>query len=269
MSGYTLAEKLTAYRRQRTRTSKKLSLALPDANEAKAGETKVLDFLKQLVRDQLRQSSLRNNQQKAEGKDIGEDEPVPKTSTKQLLSFAPLKSANREHREYLANFIYLLFGVEAEEISNISEVLFEDRAIIRQKYNLPDRELLASDPSEYLRRLKQVAQENGVQFDNESDLVNFFKNNQSAAVHWNVREKTVDIPVIKDRHPRKLAIQRLPEQEHELIHILQHRRYPNMPLYRKEYEACLAATASDEEINHRPFTVFDQASLSIDIEDLM
>jgi len=113
-----------------------------------------------------------------------------------------------------------------------------DQMKIRTKYGLPEREYRFANPGEYEKYLKEIAEVNGVKVRLKNDCGSFFgKYAMAGGVYLNT-EKTIGVDInkeTKDDYTKSLAT-----LEHELIHALQHKHYPGMPVEVQEYEAYVA-----------------------------
>jgi hypothetical protein len=144
-----------------------------------------------------------------------------------------------------------LFGIKPDSEENLRKILErlkEDKAIVRAKYGFPPEEMLRSDPSEYERRLRETAQRLGVTILPKIGCGSFFEENFSAgAVYIDARETggSSKIGVDIKREEIKGYIKSLSELEHELIHALQAKRYPRIPIELLEYEAYVAGANID------------------------
>jgi len=136
------------------------------------------------------------------------------------------------------------FPLTKENLPKILKRLEEDQQIIRKKYNLPPIEMLKEDPREYQRRLEAIAKAIGVtilptimcgSFFEEITIAGavFISHSESGSLEdkigVNIEEKTRDD-----------LIRSIKTLEHELIHALQAKRYPSMPIEIQEYEAYVA-----------------------------
>lgn len=114
----------------------------------------------------------------------------------------------------------------------IDDRLIMDRKIIREKYHLPEKR---GELTDYDRFLKSVAKKEGVKIKNTSDVGSFFKDTQDAAgVYFReMNQIATDINTTTSESYGKSLI----TLEHELIHALQYKYYPEMPTEIREYEA--------------------------------
>lgn len=118
----------------------------------------------------------------------------------------------------------------------IVERLVEDHKIIRSKYGLPLE--ARGMPNEYEIFLRNYAEKLGVVVRPTSDCGTFFSDNSMASGVYIESEKQIGVDIDKetiDTHAESIHI-----FEHELIHALQHRYFPAMPVELMEYEAYIA-----------------------------
>ena len=117
------------------------------------------------------------------------------------------------------------------------ERLISDQKIIREKYGLPKKELMA-DSNEYERFLRKTAKEYGVRIDETSNCGVFFKENSSAGGVYFEEGNRIGIDIDRSTaSDHSVSVQLL---EHELIHAMQNKSTPRMPVELKEYEAYIA-----------------------------
>ncbi len=147
-----------------------------------------------------------------------------------LLEFRFKQSSASRLAEYIT-------GIRPDD-PRMAERLIEDQKIIRAKYNLPDRIMRAYSSAEYERILKEMARGSSTNIRDKSECSKFFEKYPIAgAVHMG-DEKSVFIGI--DRANQKSYLRGLGVLEHELIHAEQEKRYKNMPIELKEYEAYVA-----------------------------
>jgi hypothetical protein len=112
--------------------------------------------------------------------------------------------------------------------------LTKDKEIIRAKYGLPSIKL---PPAEYERTLRSMAKELGVPIRPKAELERFFKEKVAGAIY---RDETNEIYADVDRESRRAYMSSINNLEHELIHSIQQKRFPSMPIEAMEYEAYVA-----------------------------
>ena len=142
----------------------------------------------------------------------------------------------RAKQEYGSRLAEYITGMRPEDEKMVDR-LAEDQKVIRAKYHLPaigEISLL----TDYERYLRQRAEELGVEIRPTSACGDFFKEYPMAGGVSFGNEKRIGMNVVKDdadTYKRSLAI-----LEHELIHALQAKDSPLMPIELKEYEAYIA-----------------------------
>lgn len=130
------------------------------------------------------------------------------------------------------------------EADQLAARLLEDQAIIRTRYNLPPIEMRLEDPIEYTRRLSQIAANEGITIKPYSEYEQFFNSNMASGVYNDVE----NFIVVKPRTmgtPFENLVSEATTLEHELIHGLQRRYYPSLPIEGREYEAYLTNLKPD------------------------
>ena len=115
--------------------------------------------------------------------------------------------------------------------------IIEDQKVIRTKYSLPSLES-RSNLTEYERSLLEIAKSTGVIIKSKSECGKFFEDYPYAGgVHFG-EEKKVGVDINRtsfESYAKSLVI-----LEHELIHALQKKHSPQMPIELMEYEAYIA-----------------------------
>jgi hypothetical protein len=124
------------------------------------------------------------------------------------------------------------------EDSKLIDRLETDQMKVRAKYGLPDRKYRFANPSEYEAFLRELADGNGVRVRSKSDCGNFFEKYPFAGAVYLDQEKTVGVNI--DKKSQDNYLKSLLLLEHELIHALQYKYYPGMPVEIQEYEAYVA-----------------------------
>lgn len=114
------------------------------------------------------------------------------------------------------------------------ERLIKDKEIIRVKYGLPP---IGLPPAEYERALRSRAKELDVPIRAKAELEMFFKEKAAGAIY---RDETNEIYTDVDRESRRSYMSSINDLEHELIHAIQQKRFPSMPIEAMEYEAYVA-----------------------------
>lgn len=114
----------------------------------------------------------------------------------------------------------------------------EDQIRVREKYGLPSRDYKFANPAEYERYLRDLAEVNGVQIRPKSDCGNFFEENPIAGAVYFDHNKSIGVGI--EKTDIKKYFEGVTSLEHETIHSLQDKYYPEMPIEVMEYEAYVA-----------------------------
>lgn len=156
----------------------------------------------------------------------------------------------------------------ASDLSTVSDELrkkilgqrrVEVQATIRAKYRLPPRDMRFEDTTEYIRRLREIAEENGVDIRHGYEFQQFFDETPDAGAVFMPKYNAAVVPLSED------LIKLAGYLEHEIIHGLQYKFYPRLTLRMMEYEAYVAGgntrvLVSDPSI----FGLMVNMSLSVD-----
>ncbi len=197
---------------------------------------------------------------------VGKTGP-PTNTVASFAKYEPFMLGKDDLREVLT----ILYRVEPETVSGDALVqrILEDKNIVKQKYSLPDKNMLLQNPNEYYRQLESIAKEEGIPVRSKDEFDAFFKKYTSSAVYLNSDEydpgidgRTIVIDKSQNIENIKVNIDNSSTFEHELVHALQDKRYPGMSLVRKEYEAYLTS-ASEQFIKKNPLLWIERMSLSI------
>jgi len=116
--------------------------------------------------------------------------------------------------------------------------IIEDQKVIRNKYNLPDRDLVFDSPSKYEDSLRKIAEENDVFIKEISACGSFSKEYPCVGGVSLIDNNAVGVNI--DRSNESIYAESILILEHELIHSLQHKHQPAMPIEQAEYEAYIA-----------------------------
>ena len=150
-----------------------------------------------------------------------------------------------ESDEYGDRLSDYLTGMRPED-PRMPERLVNDHYMLREKYHLPDEKMADQDMPEYERRLKEIAKKAGVKIKGTDEAGKFFKEYPMAgAAHF---EETKEIAVNIDRSSAGSYRSSLDSLEHEVIHALQNKNTPDMPIEAMEYEAYIAANLNVKAI---------------------
>lgn len=132
----------------------------------------------------------------------------------------------------------------AERITGISpdnpqmpELLLTDQRIIRQKYGLPSRDAKFIDPVWVECVLKSIIKREGVDLKSKLEYNGFFEEHSANALQDIIGGRNTIVADINRNEGLSKYFGSLTELEHELIHALQDKYYPRMPIEQKEYEA--------------------------------
>ncbi len=143
----------------------------------------------------------------------------------------------REQQSKISRIVEYITGLKLEDPKLIDR-LEEDQRRIRSKYGLPDRNFKFENSSEYERYLRQLAEVNGVKIRPEGDCGKFFDKFSMVGGVYMDKERVIGVTI--DKFDKDEYISSLVTFEHETIHSLQHKYYPEMPIEVQEYEAYLA-----------------------------
>lgn len=128
---------------------------------------------------------------------------------------------------------------------NLEKHIHQDRLIIKDKYGLPNNNLLLSNPQEYYSVLRKMAKNNGTDVQDIGFLNKIGSDTPSGMGAAFVPELNIVVnrPDDGERH---LFVESLRRLEHELIHAFQRKKYPRLTPEMKEYEAYVAIVPEDE-----------------------
>lgn len=150
----------------------------------------------------------------------------------------PNNAEFRENQSYASRLAERITGLRPED-PRMPERLTEDRQFIREKYKLPNEAMLADNPTEYKKQLEKIAKANGVKIKSKSDCGSFFQENpwtQGAAFE---HESSIGLDVNQTNlQEYKTSVLIF---EHELIHAIQMKKSPDLPIEGMEYEAYVAS----------------------------
>lgn len=157
------------------------------------------------------------------------ESPVESKNLKEIIDFRFNQMPAQRLIEYIT-------GMKPNDPA-IVERLITDQKIFRTKYHLPFK-TEGFGITNYDRFLRNIAEENNVLIRSTSDCGNFFdKHPDAGGVYFKeVNQIGVDIDTSSNESYGKSLI----TMEHELIHALQHKYYPRMPIEIREYEAYIA-----------------------------
>lgn len=156
---------------------------------------------------------------------------------------------SREQQNSASRLLEYITGLKPDDPKMIDRLRC-DQLIIRQRYGLPpDRNVRLANPAEYIHFLKNKAKSEGITIKKKNEMGSFFKENSQAGAVFDSKQNVIGCD-IKDETREELLHSAL-ELEHELIHGLQHKHYPDMPIELKEYEAYLAAWNINYLVEHQ------------------
>lgn len=157
--------------------------------------------------------------------------------------------------------------VSRENDSNFAEELIEKKTHIREKYQLPDRSGYSTGEkplSSYVDALVELAAANGVVLKGDVETYRVSKGlpNSVTGVYDNDRgANCIHLPTgffekmsSKDFAPAD--VKNIKVLEHELVHALQYKEHPEMPIQQKEFEAYMAADALDDILRNPSMRAF-------------
>ncbi|MBX4191471.1 MAG: hypothetical protein KW804_01580 [Candidatus Doudnabacteria bacterium] len=157
------------------------------------------------------------------------------------------KIAERLAQSFSSRLCEYLTGLKPED-PRMLERLRTDQSIVRAKYNLPDWNLVASETE---HALMEIAERFDVRIKPKSECGKFFEENPFVgAVHFDDGKIGTDI----DRTGRKEYQRSLDTLEHELVHAMQSKKSPSMPIELSEYEAYVSG-ANIEYLKKNPEAV--------------
>lgn len=126
----------------------------------------------------------------------------------------------------------------------LMDKLEEDHKMVRSKYYLPDLKVKFRDLSEYELRLRIAVQELESEVIPSSDFGGILDKNKNTNTNHRplgaYSRRTGKIGVDIEKGNRKAYNKSLVVLEHERIHLAQHKRYPDMEIEKREYEAYIA-----------------------------
>ncbi len=148
--------------------------------------------------------------------------------------------------KYITGIDYVL-GKE----SLLRDRLLEDHDIVKSKYNLPDSRLRSDSPSEYISKLEEIGKKHDISIRNNYEMEVFFRGNEQIKAVFMEKSNEIFVPLVNKNNYKEL-IGYAENLEHELIHALQHKYYPNLPVEAMEYEAYVGANVSIEYLKEFP-----------------
>ncbi|MHA1684990.1 MAG: hypothetical protein ACTSYD_01145 [Candidatus Heimdallarchaeaceae archaeon] len=148
---------------------------------------------------------------------------------------------------------------------NFKETIMNDAKIVRSKYGLPPQEMLEDNPTEYLRRIEELAASENITIKSGGS---FFKDNpfatgvfirdsetgsqQSLIMVNDTRWSNTASDTVYYKQYKDTLVSYIDTLQHEVIHGQQYNKYPAMPIEIMEYEAYLGSTNSELFENMSP-----------------
>lgn len=175
-----------------------------------------------------------NPQMNLSGSDRVTEEP-------ELLSVRE-RLEERFKQSYVSRLCEYLTGMPLER-PEVFDELRQDHQLIRQQYDLPDKDVVLNNLAWYEDRLRQTAEENGVEIVGLSNF-EFPKNITPPKAVFDPEAKQIGIDI--DKSEPDLYATSIRILEHEVIHLLQRTREPLMPIEVMEYEAHVAGLDIDD-----------------------
>ncbi|MEI8067939.1 MAG: hypothetical protein WCG91_03275 [Candidatus Shapirobacteria bacterium] len=132
-----------------------------------------------------------------------------------------------------------LTGVDLDS-PELFDKLEADQKNVREKYGLPDRQSRIDDPDEYEKYLRKISEIEGIKVV-EKDEYNkkydgeFFSEDSFAGAVYDHERKLIAVDINKS--DQNSYIRDLVNLEHETIHALQNKYYPEIGIEVQEYEA--------------------------------
>lgn len=140
-------------------------------------------------------------------------------------------------------FIEYVTGLRADD-PELPNRLASDQERIRAKYGLPDRRYRFENPSEYERLLRKILEDNDVSLRSRFDCGDYIEEYPSTKAVFMDRDNA-RIGVSIDKTDLDTYIRSISVLEHETIHALQYKRYPEMSSELMEYEAYVSEWSSN------------------------
>jgi hypothetical protein len=160
----------------------------------------------------------------------------------------------RENQSQGSRLCELLTGMKPDD-NRITDRLREDQKIVRQKYSFPEnRKVCVVNPAEYIDMLKKTAIREKVSIRNKNEFGNFFEEHGAAGAVYSEENNSIGVNI---SYESKIDLRKSAQMlEHELIHALQKKYYPEMPVEIMEYEAYLSSWNIDF-LEEKPDVIHD------------
>lgn len=188
---------------------------------------------------------------------------IPQTKKEELIKFRDSQDSRERLCEYITGMRF--------DNPKLTERLIEDQKVVRAKYGLLDVSMLKNSPEEYENFLMGMASRNGVKIRDRNDFAGYFDRDGAPAAEYFEGKSKIGVTVFRNEDEGKY-IRSLIKLEHELIHSIQEKKYPGMPIELLEYEAFIARAntemAVDDSENFLPiFFGVTLSSVRGDYED--
>jgi hypothetical protein len=166
----------------------------------------------------------------------------------------------KDNPQWLAfrQFVYYVTGIWPTPGNEylIAQRMEQDHYVIKQKYGLPPRDLRADNLVEYIRQLEKIAQQNNIPIRSSTEYQAFFSKFSSVGGVYDDALRSIFVPLV-DRNNTQMLTKYAGSLEHELIHGLQDKQYPGMPIEAMEYEAYVGANMSLGYLMSNPIDAID------------
>jgi hypothetical protein len=151
----------------------------------------------------------------------------------------------RFNQSYNSRLIEYATGLRPDD-PGMGDKLVEDTKRIEAKYDLPP---MTGPLTEIEYKLREIARKNKVDIRDKSACGVFFEENPYEGVYLSELNATgVDI----NKNEKEEYWKSLLTLRHEIIHALQHARYPGMPIEVSEYEAYIGGNLSADRLRQNP-----------------
>ena len=177
------------------------------------------------------------------------EEDKSKKSVEEIIAF-------RKKQSFASRLSERITGLRPDD-AGMAERLIADRGIIRSKYGLPLEG--RGMPNEYEIFLRNYAEKLGVAVRPISDCGSFSSEHSNPIGVYMRSERQIGVDIDKENmntHSKGVYI-----FEHELIHALQHRYFPSMPIELREYEAYLAGISPSWILSNEDLSSADRIEL--------
>ena len=170
----------------------------------------------------------------------------------------------RENQTQASRLCELLTGMRPDD-KRITDRLRDDQKIVRQKYDLPENRMVrVANPVEYIDMLRKTAKKEKISIREKNEFGNFFEEHGAAGAVYFEENNSIGVDI---SYESKLDLRKSAQMlEHEMIHALQKKYYPEMPVEIMEYEAYLASwnidfLEEDPDVIHDVFAFYVYGSV--------